>query len=59
MTWQDVLDPDRGFIKDDSITLEVCSISLLIDILNSTVTFLVFLISFSFTFITLAIVRTI
>ncbi|XP_071625483.1 speckle-type POZ protein-like [Temnothorax longispinosus] len=22
MTWQDVLDPDRGFIKDDSITLE-------------------------------------
>jgi ubiquitin carboxyl-terminal hydrolase 7 len=23
MTWQDVLDPDRGFIKDDSITLEV------------------------------------
>lgn len=26
MTWQDVLDPDRGFIKDDSITLEVCNI---------------------------------
>ncbi|XP_071636653.1 uncharacterized protein [Temnothorax longispinosus] len=23
MTWQDVLDPDKGFIKDDSITLEV------------------------------------
>ncbi|XP_071653481.1 speckle-type POZ protein-like [Temnothorax longispinosus] len=22
MTWEDVLDPDRGFIKDDSITLE-------------------------------------
>lgn len=33
MTWQDVLDPDRGFIKDDSITLEVCNIFLLIDIL--------------------------
>lgn len=24
MTWQDVLDPEKGFIKDDSITLEVC-----------------------------------
>ena len=24
MTWQDVLDPDKGYIKDDSITLEVC-----------------------------------
>lgn len=36
MTWQDVLDPDRGFIKDDSITLEVCSISLLTYVLNST-----------------------
>lgn len=23
MTWQDVLDPDKGYIKDDSITLEV------------------------------------
>ncbi|KAM0733549.1 Ubiquitin carboxyl-terminal hydrolase 7 [Formica fusca] len=23
MTWEDVLDPERGFIKDDSITLEV------------------------------------
>lgn len=23
MTWQDVLDPEKGFIKDDSITLEV------------------------------------
>lgn len=26
MTWQDVLDPDKGFIKDDSITLEVCDL---------------------------------
>jgi len=26
MTWQDVLDPNKGFIKDDSITLEVCNI---------------------------------
>jgi len=32
MTWQDVLDPDKGFIKDDSITLEVCNISLLVNI---------------------------
>jgi ubiquitin carboxyl-terminal hydrolase 7 len=23
MSWQDVLDPEKGFIKDDSITLEV------------------------------------
>lgn len=23
MLWQDVLDPDKGFIKDDAITLEV------------------------------------
>lgn len=23
MLWQDVLDPDKGYIKDDSITLEV------------------------------------
>lgn len=26
MTWQDVLDPEKGFIKDDSITLEVSNI---------------------------------
>jgi len=32
MTWQDVLDPDRGFIKDDSITLEVRNILLPINI---------------------------
>lgn len=31
MTWQDVLDPDKGFIKDDSITLEV---SVILDFLN-------------------------
>lgn len=31
MTWQDVLDPDKGFIKDDSITLEVSNV---INILN-------------------------
>jgi len=23
ISWQDVLDPEKGFIKDDSITLEV------------------------------------
>lgn len=23
MSWQDMLDPEKGFIKDDSITLEV------------------------------------
>lgn len=34
MTWQDVLDPDKGFIKDDSITLEV---SVILDFLNQRV----------------------
>lgn len=34
MTWQDVLDPDKGFIKDDSITLEV---SVTLDFLNQRV----------------------
>ncbi len=24
MTWEDILDPEKGFIKDDSIILEVC-----------------------------------
>ena len=23
MTWQDVIDPEKGYIKDDTITLEV------------------------------------
>lgn len=34
MTWQDVLDPDKGFIKDDSITLEV---SVILDFFNQRV----------------------
>ena len=24
MLWQEVLDPDKGYVKDDAITLEVC-----------------------------------
>jgi hypothetical protein len=30
MSWQDVLDPEKGFIKDDSITLEVVDYSVII-----------------------------
>ena len=30
MSWQDVLDPEKGFIKDDSITLEVVDRSIII-----------------------------
>jgi len=30
MSWQDVLDPEKGFIKDDSITLEVVDYSIII-----------------------------
>lgn len=34
MTWQDVLDPEKGFIKDDSITLEVSNNPIFLSILN-------------------------
>ena len=35
MSWQDMLDPEKGFIKDDSITLEVC-LSFLNEQINKT-----------------------
>jgi len=30
MSWKDVLDPENGFIKDESITLEVVDHSLIV-----------------------------